>query len=97
MLTKQGIVRAIRDNTDAIKNYGVKRIGVFGSFVRSEEKKKSDVDILVEFQEGQKLFDNYMELKFFLEKLFHRKVDLVIKDALKPEIRPHVIKEVEYA
>ncbi|MCG2712473.1 MAG: nucleotidyltransferase family protein [Candidatus Omnitrophica bacterium] len=97
MLTKKEIVKAIRDNTAVIKNYGVKRLGVFGSYARSDENKKSDVDILVEFKKGQKLFDNYMELKFFLEKLFHRKVDLVIKDALKPEIRPYVINEVEYA
>ena len=75
MLTKQGIIRIIRDNTDTIKMYGVKRLGLFGSFLKSSGNNKSDVDILVEFQKDKKLFDNYMELKFFLERLFHRKVD----------------------
>lgn len=97
MLTKQEIIRIIRDNTETIKIYGVKRIGIFGSFLKSAENNKSDVDILVEFQKGKKLFDNYMELKFFLETLLHRKVDLVIKEALKPEIEPYVMREVEYA
>ena len=97
MLTKQGIIRIIRDNTDTIKMYGVKRLGLFGSFLKYSENNKSDVDILVEFQKDKKLFDNYMELKFFLERLFRRKVDLVIKEALKSEIKPYIIKEVKYA
>ena len=97
MLTKQKIAKIILDNTKIIKTYGVKRIGIFGSFLKHAENKKSDIDILVEFQKGKKLFDNYIELKFYLEKLFHRKVDLVIKEALKPEIEPYVIREVEYA
>lgn len=97
MLKRQDIIRIIRDNTDTIKMYGVKRLGLFGSFLKSSENNKSDVDILVEFQKDKKLFDNYMELKFFLERLFHRKVDLVIKEALKPEIEPYVIREVKYA
>jgi len=97
MLTKQGIIRIIRDNTDTIKMYGVKRLGLFGSFLKYSENNKSDVDVLVEFQKDKKLFDNYMELKFFLERLFRRKVDLVIKEALKSEIKPYIIKEVKYA
>jgi predicted nucleotidyltransferase len=97
MLTKQEIIRMIRDNTDTIKMYGVKRLGLFGSFLKSSRNNKSDVDILVEFQKDKKLFDNYMELKFFLERLFHRKVDLVIKETLKPEIEPYIIREVKYA
>jgi hypothetical protein len=97
MLTKQKIITIIRDNTDTIKMYGVKRLGLFGSFLKSHENNKSDIDILVEFQRDKKLFDNYMELKFFLERLFHRKVDLVIKEALKPEIGPNIIREVKYA
>lgn len=97
MLTKNEIVRIIQSKTNELKAYGVKRIGIFGSFVTSSSKKKSDIDILVEFEEGKKVFDNYMELKFFLEKIFHRKVDLVIKDALKPRIKQYILKEVAYA
>ncbi|OGL40709.1 MAG: nucleotidyltransferase [Candidatus Schekmanbacteria bacterium GWA2_38_9] len=79
------------------KEYGVKRIGVFGSFARSEEKKSSDIDILVEFKKGCKTFDNYMDLKFFLEDIFGRKVDLVTAEALRPQLKEDILKEVQYA
>ena len=97
MTAKDSILRAIQENEATIKTYGVKQIGLFGSFVRLSHKNKSDIDILVEFRKGKKTFDNYMELKFFLQKLFHRKVDLVIKEALKPQIKPHILQEVQYA
>ena len=97
MFTKNNIVKTIHNNTDEIRTYGVRRIGVFGSFVKAAQNNKSDIDILVEFNKGEKAFDNYMELKFYLEKVFHRRVDLVIKDALKPRIKHQILKEVVYA
>ncbi len=97
MYTRDKIVRIIQDNMDEIKTYGVRRLGIFGSFSRSNQHHSSDIDVLVEFQEGKKAFDNYMELKFFLEKLFKRKVDLVIKDALKPRIKQNILREIMYA
>jgi len=97
MLTKNNLIKIIYNNIDEIKTFGVKKIGIFGSFAKSVQSNKSDVDILVEFDKGKKAFDNYMELKFYLEKLFHRKVDLVIKDALKPRIKHNILKEVVYA
>lgn len=97
MLNKKIIMQSIQDNLDEIKRYGIRRIGIFGSFIRSSQNEKSDIDVLVEFYPGKKSFDNYMELKFFLEKLLHRKVDLVIKDAVKPRIRPRILGEVLYA
>jgi predicted nucleotidyltransferase len=78
------------------ERFGVERIGIFGSFVRGEEKQESDVDILVEFREGEKTFDNYMDLKFYLEDLFGRKVDLVMKDAIKRRLREPILSEVVY-
>jgi len=97
MLTKKEMLKNILAEREQIKKYGVKRIGLFGSFIRSEQKETSDVDILVEFEKGMKTFDNYMELKFFLEKLLRCRVDLVIADALKPQIKPHIMREIEYA
>ncbi len=97
MLTKRKIIGVLQRNHEEIRGFGIKRIGLFGSFVHSSETKKSDIDVLVEFYPGQKKFDNYMELKFYLEKLFRRKVDLVIKDAVKPQLKPVIMKEVIYA
>ena len=96
-LTKKEVLEILEENLGEIRKFGVKRLGLFGSFVRGEQKGKSDIDILVEFEKGKKTFDNYMELKFFLEKLLKCKVDLVISEALKPRIKPHIMREVEYA
>jgi hypothetical protein len=97
MLTKEEILRKIEENEEEIKRYGVKRVGLFGSYIRNEQKEKSDVDILVEFEEGKKTFDNYMNLAFFLEDLFNCKVDLVIAESIKPLLKPYILSEVEYA
>ncbi len=78
------------------KTYHVKEIGIFGSFVRSKQSRKSDIDILVEFEEGHKDFFNYMRLKYYLEKILGKKVDLVMKKAIKPALKEHILKEVEY-
>lgn len=80
-----------------IERFGVKKVGVFGSFAKGEERIDSDVDILVEFKDGQKTFGNYMELKFYLEELFGREVDLVIETAIKPRLREQILKEAVYA
>ena len=80
-----------------ITEYGVKKIGLFGSFLGETNHSKSDVDILVEFRVGRKTFDNYMELKFYLEDLFRRPVDLVISDAVKSDLRPSILGSVKYA
>jgi predicted nucleotidyltransferase len=97
MLTADEILKLIQQNRDRIKKYGVKRIGLFGSYLRGEQKESSDIDILVEFEKGKKTFDNYMELKFFLEELFKRKVDLVIAESVKPELKKYIMESVRYA
>ena len=97
MSPKNKILKTIQEHSGDLKAYEVKRVGLFGSFTQSRQNVKSDIDILVEFNRGGKTFDNYMELKFYLERLFRRKVDLVIKDALKARIRDRVLSEVEYA
>ncbi len=88
----------LRKHDSELRNqFGVAKIGIFGSFARGEERPDSDVDVLVTFQMGMKTFDNYMGLKFFLEDLFDRKVDLVTDSALKPLIRDPILEEVIYA
>ena len=84
------ILRAHRDELQ--KRFGVKSLAVFGSVARGEAGPESDVDILVEF-ESPPGFDGYMALKFYLEDLLGRKVDLVMKNALKPWARDVVLRE----
>ncbi|MCB9756795.1 MAG: nucleotidyltransferase family protein [Candidatus Omnitrophica bacterium] len=97
MLTKSKILIIIKQHAREFNSYGVKKLGIFGSFAKSCQNSRSDVDVLVEFDREQKTFDNYMNLKFYLEKLFSRKVDLVMKDALKARIKDQVLADVIYA
>jgi len=85
-----------RNNTYIKETFHVREIGIFGSFIKGKQKAKSDIDILVAFEKGHKDFFNYMRLKYCMEELLGRKVDLVIKEALKPRIRQRILNEVEY-
>jgi hypothetical protein len=79
------------------KRFSVATIGVFGSYVRGEERPNSDVDVLVTFKKGEETFDHYMDCKFYLEDLFGCKVDLVMKGAIKKRLKPYILGEVVYA
>lgn len=96
-MTLDGIKEALKRRYDYLKKrFGVKEIGIFGSYVRKEQEESSDIDILVEFKDGYRTFDNYMDLKFYLEELLGLRVDLVSKDALKPRLRPYILEEIVY-
>jgi predicted nucleotidyltransferase len=89
-------LKALKEHESEIKRrFGVKRIGIFGSHARGEEKETSDVDVLVEFTKPS--FDNFMDLAFFLEDLFGKEVDLVTTGGLSPYIAPFVEREVVWA
>ena len=81
---------------DIRQRFSVREIGIFGSFVRGEHKKTSDIDILVTFLPGRKNFDNYMGLKLYLEDLLRHKIDLVIKETLRKELKPRIMPQVVY-
>ena len=96
MITKANILQLLKDHNGMIRErFAVRRIGLFGSYVRDEAAPGSDVDLLVEFEDPT--YDHYMDLKFFLEELFQVQVDLVMADTLKPRLKPYVSREVIYA
>ncbi|VVB90075.1 Nucleotidyltransferase domain protein [uncultured archaeon] len=82
---------------EIVEKYKLKKLGIFGSYVRGEQTEESDIDILVEFEEDYKTFDNYMDLKFYFEDLFSTNVDLLIESAIKPRLRHIILNEVKYA
>lgn len=87
------IISQLRENMPVLaEKYCVKNLEIFGSYVRGQQKKKSDIDILVEFYETIDLF-TYMELEGFLSEKLGIKVDLVMKDTLKPRIKERILKE----
>jgi predicted nucleotidyltransferase len=95
MKSKEEIIKTLQKNKDFIKQkYGVKYLALFGSFARGEQTDNSDIDILVEFYKEKKTFDNYMDLKFYLESLFKRKVDLITKKAIKPRLKKYIEKDL---
>lgn len=77
------------------EKFKVKEIGVFGSYVRGEQRNGSDLDVLVEFKEPVGLFE-FMDLEEYLENILKINVDLVSKKALKPRIGEHILREVVY-
>ncbi|MGB9914672.1 MAG: nucleotidyltransferase family protein [Candidatus Bathyarchaeales archaeon] len=80
------------------EKYQVETIGIFGSYTRGEQPRKSDIDILIEFTENAQIgFFKFLELEEFLTKKLQAKVDLVTKDALKPAIKEQILKETIYA
>ena len=85
----------LQHKTELRKIFKVKTIGVFGSYVHGEQKRQSDVDVLVEFEEPVGLFE-FMDLEMYLSDLLGVKVDLVSKKALKPHIGEHILQEVVY-
>jgi len=94
---KRDLFALLANHQEQLKQFGVKRWGVFGSFARGQQSNRSDVDILVEFEHGKKSFDNFMHLAFFLEQQIGRRVELVTPESLSPHIGPHILREVEYA
>jgi hypothetical protein len=95
--TKAQVLSLLQEYQQELHRFGVRRCGVFGSFVRDTAiHDQSDVDILVAFEPDQKTFDNFIHLSFFLEDLFGRAVDLITIESLSPYIGSHILDEVEY-
>jgi len=94
--TKSELLNLLFQNRDAIKSFGIKELGLFGSFVSNNNiNKDSDIDLLIDFLPHQKTYDNYIGLSFFLEELTGRKIELVTRASLSPYIGPHILKQVE--
>lgn len=92
-MTKEDIKRILKEHRDILAKYQVKSIALFGSYVRNEQKEDSDIDFLVEFKEDT--YDNFINLIFSMEDLFHKEVTVVSEEGLSPYIKPYVLKEAE--
>ncbi|OGI16656.1 MAG: nucleotidyltransferase [Candidatus Moranbacteria bacterium RIFCSPHIGHO2_02_FULL_40_12b] len=93
---KEKIKEKVRKQLPLLKKkYHVKRIGIFGSFVRGDWRKGSDVDMLVEFESPIGLFA-FVEMEDFLSRSLRKKVDLVAKKSIKPAVKKEILKEVTY-
>lgn len=84
-----------KHKTEISRKYKIKEIGIFGSFARGEQKKRSDVDILVEYRKLPDLLE-FINLELYMEQLLKKKVDLVEKGGIRPELKERILKEAIY-
>ena len=94
-MNKEQILALLAEHQSDLDRYGVQSLALFGSVVRNEAGADSDIDVLVEFK-GRATFDAYMDLKFYLEELLGKPVDLVTQKALRPQLRPRIERELVY-
>ena len=93
---KESLIQQIIAHRRQIKSYGVRSLGLFGSFSKQAIiSADSDIDLLVDFETGKKTYDNFMDLSFYLEELLGRKIDLVTPQSLSKYIGPYILNEVE--
>lgn len=98
-MKKNQVLKILGEHKEELRQYGVKSIALFGSVARGEDSAKSDVDILVEFdQVGHKIgLFAFVRLKRELEEILGSKVDLVTPNALKRQLKDKILKEAIYA
>lgn len=94
--SKDAVFSVIAANRGKIKDLGITRVGVFGSFVRGEQGPASDVDLLIEFAPEKKTYRNFLYFAELAEKMLGRRVEVVTPQGLSPYISPHIMREVEY-
>jgi len=91
------IVEYLRANKEVLRdNFGVTRLGIFGSFVRHRQRISSDIDLIVDFEKGRKNIHAFLRLKRFLEKELSRKVDMGFEHSLKPVVRENIKGRILY-
>jgi len=97
-LTKDEIISRLTGNKARIKAFGVTSIALFGSYAHGASRENSDLDFLVEFEDGRGLFDDYFGLLEFLQFLFEtEKIDLVKKKLVRKELRKTILEGEQYA
>lgn len=92
---KETLLSLISSNRTRISNYGVRTLGLFGSFARNEQTDSSDVDLLVDFETDKETYRNFIGFAYFMEELLGRRVEVVTRNGLSPYIGPHILKEVQ--
>ena len=97
MTTKDYILSTIKSHKAELIKFGIQNVGLFGSYLRDEQSKKSDIDILIDFDPDKESLDNYMAVYDIFERLFkNEKVEIVTRNGLSPYIGPKILKEVLY-
>lgn len=94
---KQQAFERIVAHQSALRQFGAARLGLFGSFVRGEQTDESDIDFVVEFQDGKKTFRNFINMVYYLEKVMGREVELLTWEGMASFVKREAEKQIEYA
>jgi predicted nucleotidyltransferase len=93
--SKQGVIDRLQEVRRQVTDLGVRRVALFGSFLRDHVSAESDVDLLVEFDPAMKTLDNFLDFCFLMDEILGRRVEVVTMEALSPYIGPHILREAE--
>ena len=97
MTTKDHIINKLKSNKSKFSKLGIRNVGLFGSYIRNEQSKSSDIDLLVDFEPEQENFDNLMAVYDLFESIFkNEKVEIVTVNGLSRYIGPKILNEVQY-
>jgi predicted nucleotidyltransferase len=97
LTTKDKIIELLKSHKSELSKFGIRSVGLFGSYIRNEQSSQSDIDLLIDFEPDKENFDNLMAVYDLFEKLFlDEKVEVVTKNGLSPYIGPKILKEVKY-
>lgn len=97
MTTKENILKTLKSNKLKLSEFGIRSVGLFGSYIRNEQSNESDIDLLIDFEPEKENFNNYMAVYDLFEKLFkNEKIEVITKNGLSPHIGPEILNEVQY-
>jgi hypothetical protein len=93
---KQEVIKRIEANRDKISKLGISRVGIFGSFIRGEQRKNSDVDLLIEFEPEEKTYRNLLNFAELAESFLGRNVEVLTEKGMSIYLKPYIDREIEY-
>lgn len=97
MTTREHILKTLKSNKLELTKFGIRSVGLFGSYIRNEQSSESDIDLLIDFEPEKENFDNFMAVCDLFEKIFkNEKIEVVTKNGLSPYIGPKILNEVHY-
>lgn len=97
MRTREGILKDLLEAKSKVTDFGIRKMGLFGSYQRNEQTETSDIDILIDFVPQKETYDNFLAVYDLIEEIFKgQKVEIVTKNGLSPHIGPKILNEVHY-
>ena len=96
ILERKELIQIIKEHEKNIKSFGIDKIGIFGSYAKETANENSDIDILVKFKDVPRISKSYFGLKFYLEDLLQKEVDLCREKDLREELKEEILRSVIY-